>query len=84
MGMAYDHIRVTPLATHVGAEISGIDLAAPPGKLELGEIRRAFGEYGVVFFRDQQLTPEQHIAIPPKYWANATSTASLRRCPAIQ
>ena len=81
--MAYDHIRVTPLATHVGAEISGIDLAAPPGKLELGEIRRAFGEYGVVFFRDQQLTPEQHIAFA-QYLAGSTSTASLRRCPAIQ
>ena len=60
--MTYDDIRVTPLATHVGAEISGVDLAGPPGGAELGEIRRALGEYGVVFFRDQQLTPEQHIA----------------------
>jgi alpha-ketoglutarate-dependent taurine dioxygenase len=50
---------VTPLATHVGAEISGVDLAAAQGKSELAEIRRALGEYGVVFFRDQHLTPEQ-------------------------
>jgi taurine dioxygenase len=28
----------------------------------LAEIRHAFGEYGVIFFRDQQLTPEQHLA----------------------
>ena len=62
MSMNYDHIRVMPLATHVGAEISGIDLTAPPGGPELAEIRRALGEYGVVFFRDQQLTPEQHVA----------------------
>ena len=62
MSMSYHHICVTPLATHVGAEISGIDLAEPPGAAELGEIRRALGEYGVVFVRDQQLSPEQHIA----------------------
>jgi taurine dioxygenase len=62
MSMIYDHIRVTPLATSVGAEISGVDLATPPGGPELAEIRKALGEYGVVFFRDQQLTPEQHIA----------------------
>src|ERR1700752_3848398 len=60
--MSYDHIRVRPLATHVGAEITGVDLAASPGATELADIRRALGEYGVVFFRDQQLTPEQHVA----------------------
>ena len=60
--MTYDNIRVTPLATFVGAEISGIDLATSPGEVQVAEARRAFGDYGVVFFRDQQLTPEQHIA----------------------
>ena len=51
--MSYEHIRVTPLATPVGAEICGVDLAAPPRKPGVAEIRRALGEYGVVFFRDQ-------------------------------
>ena len=37
--MSDDHIRVTPLATSVGAEISGIDLATPPGGPALAEIR---------------------------------------------
>src|SRR5260370_8608951 len=62
MHMTYDYIRVKPLATHVGAEISGVDLATLPGGPGVAEIQRALGEYGVVFFRDQQLTPEQHIA----------------------
>src|SRR5439155_2396238 len=62
VSMTYDHIRVTALATSVGAEISAVDLATPPGASELSEIRRALGEYGVVFFRDQRLSPEQHIA----------------------
>ena len=60
--MTYDYIRVTPLATFVGAEISGVDLATSPGEVQVAEVRRALGDYGVVFFRDQQLTPEQHIA----------------------
>jgi len=60
--MTYSCIELMPLATSVGAEISGVDLATPPGKPELAEIRRALGEFGVVFFRDQQLTPEQHLA----------------------
>jgi taurine dioxygenase len=51
-----------PLATTVGAEISGVDLAAPPDEPGVAEIRRALGEYRVVFFRDQHLTPEQHMA----------------------
>src|SRR5947209_20402176 len=31
MSMSYEQIRVTPLATQVGVEISGIDLTRPPG-----------------------------------------------------
>jgi taurine dioxygenase len=69
MTMTYDHIRVTPLATHAGAEISGVDLAPPPGGHGLAEIRRALGEYGVVFFRGQRLTPEQHIAFVHSFGA---------------
>ena len=67
--MRYNHIRVTPLTTFVGAEISGIDLAGPPGEPGVTEIRRALGEYGIVFFRDQQLTPEQHIAFASSFGA---------------
>ena len=60
--MSNDHIQVAPLAAQVGAEILGVDLAGSPSPAVLDEIRRVLGEYGVVFFRDQQLTPEQHIA----------------------
>ena len=59
--MTHDHIQVAPLGTHVGVEIFGVDLARSPSPAVLHEIRRALGEYGVVFFRDQELTPEQHI-----------------------
>ena len=33
----------------------------------LSEIRDAFGHYGVVFFRDQELTPEQHVAFAERF-----------------
>ena len=36
---------------------------------QFAEIRRAFGAYGVIFFRDQHLTPEQHIAFAERWGA---------------
>jgi len=53
MSVTHDHIQVTPLATHVGAEILGVDLAGLPSPAVLDEVRRVLGEYGVVFFRDR-------------------------------
>src|ERR1700730_14729524 len=67
MNMTYTYIRVMPLSAHLGAEIGGVDLTAPVSDQTMTEIRHAFGEYGVVFFRDQQLTPEQHIAIAGRF-----------------
>ena len=65
--MTYRLIRVEPVSPHVGAEISGVDLARPVDDGVFAEIRRAFGQYGVVFFRDQQLTPEQHVAFAERF-----------------
>ena len=65
--MNYRHIRVMPASAYVGAEIGGVDLAKPLEDEALGEIRHAFGEYGVVFFRDQNLSPEQHIAVAERF-----------------
>jgi taurine dioxygenase len=65
--MTYQHIRVEPLSTHVGAEISGVDLARPMPDPVFAEIRHAFGQYGVVFFRDQRLSPEQHVAVAERF-----------------
>ena len=65
--MAYQHIRVAPLSAHVGAEIGGVELARPLPDEVLAEIRHAFGQYGVVFFRDQRLTPERHIAVAERF-----------------
>src|ERR1700758_4877238 len=65
--MTYDHIRVTPLSTALGAEIGGVDLTTTPAEPTLAETRHAFGEHGVIFFRDQQLTPEQRLGFAQRF-----------------
>ena len=60
--MRNSHFDVRPTSGAVGAEILGVDLAKPLTPSEADEIRGALFEHGVIFFRDQRLTPEQHIA----------------------
>jgi taurine dioxygenase len=55
-------ITVTPVAGALGAEIGGVDLACDLGDAMVGEIRRAWLEHLVVFFRDQDLTPAEFLA----------------------
>ncbi|WP_137126088.1 TauD/TfdA family dioxygenase [Roseomonas sp. HF4] len=51
----------------VGAEIRGVDLRDPLDDATFGEIRQAFHDHGVVFFRDQHITPEQHVAFAERF-----------------
>jgi len=51
-----------PFSAAVGAVVTGVDLREPLPDKEIVALRRALGEYGVVFFRDQDLTPEQYIS----------------------
>lgn len=60
-GAPYETIRLDKLTPIIGAEISGVDLAGPSNR-QMDEIHRALAENLVVFFRDQHLTPEQHLA----------------------
>ncbi len=62
-------MEVQPLSPNVGAEISGVDLSKPLSDNEFGAIRQAFVDWGVVFFRDQTLSPENHIAFAERWGA---------------
>ena len=53
-------IEIRKMAGALGVEIFGVDLSTDLSDETFGEIRRAFLEHQVVFFRDQTLTPEQH------------------------
>ena len=67
-------ITVTPASPAVGAEIGNVDIAAGVSDEQFAEIRQAFVDYGVIFFRDQHLTEDQHIE-----WAERWSTINVNR-----
>src|SRR3546814_11850567 len=54
-------LAVTPIAGSLGAIIGGVDLAHLDDD-SVAAIRRAWLEHKVVFFRDQELTPEHFLA----------------------
>ncbi len=58
----YQHIEVQPVSNALGAAVVGIDLSQSLPEPALGELRQAFADYGVLFFHDQELTPEAHVA----------------------
>jgi alpha-ketoglutarate-dependent taurine dioxygenase len=60
--MAYVSIQVDRLTRHAGAEIRGVDLSQPLDERTFKEIHDALIENGVIFFRDQHLTPDQQKA----------------------
>ena len=47
----------------LGAEVSGIDLSKPISPAAFGALNDALLDHKVLFFRDQNITPEQHIAL---------------------
>lgn len=65
--MTYSHIEVRPVSGAIGAEISGIDLSAPLADDAVAEIRQAWLEHLVVFFRDQTLTPAQQLTLAKRF-----------------
>src|SRR5262245_65436549 len=63
---SYRRIEVKPIAGALGAEIGGVDL----GRLDeatFAEIKQAWLEHLVVFFRDQKITPQQQIAFAKRF-----------------
>lgn len=65
--VSYSRIEVHPVATALGAEIGGVDLGTDLDDATFAEIQDAFHRHSVIFFRDQDLTPDQHIAFAEKW-----------------
>ena len=53
-------VQVTPSTPLIGAEIGNVDLSSL-GDSDFGEVKKAFLEHQVLFFKDQDLTVEQHM-----------------------
>ena len=65
--MTQKTISVERIAGALGAIISGVDLAEPLRDEAIGDIRAALLEHQVIFFRDQHLTPDQHLAFGRRF-----------------
>jgi len=55
-------LTIRPVAGKIGAEVSGVDLSRPPDAAVALALRQALVDHLVLFFRDQDLTPEQQLA----------------------
>ena len=60
-------LDIRPLTGKGGAEILGIDLSASHPDSTYAEIRQTLCEYGVIFFRDQNLSNDQYVAFGEKF-----------------
>jgi taurine dioxygenase len=58
----YETIEIDKLTPIIGAEIGGVDLSQPLGNRTIDEIHRALAENSVIFFRDQHISQDQHLA----------------------
>jgi len=69
-------INFEPLDTVIGATVTGCDLTQLPGKDQIESIETALERYGVLIFRDQNLSPAQQIAFS-KSFATLEQTARV-------
>ena len=67
--MSSNSIKVNEGSGAVGAEITGLNLSEPLAEAAQQVIAATLADRGVVFFRDQHLTPEQHIAFAHRFGA---------------
>ena len=62
----WQHISVSPIAGALGAEVGGVRLGEL-GDGAFSEVRTAFLEYQVLFFRDQEITRDQQKAFARRF-----------------
>jgi taurine dioxygenase len=63
----YRRIAVAPIAGALGAEISGVDIGKPIDDATFAEIRRAWNENLVIFFRGQTLDDDALVAFGRRF-----------------
>lgn len=63
----YSYFEVKPLSGAVGAVLSGIDISEELSADAIAEMRQAWLEHLVIFFRDQQLSDERLMAFGRRF-----------------
>ncbi|RTZ48067.1 taurine dioxygenase [Candidimonas sp. SYP-B2681] len=66
-------MEIRKLTGTIGAEISGIDVSKPLSAATLADVRQCLLDHCVIFFRDQELTKEEHIAFVRQFGEISTS-----------
>jgi taurine dioxygenase len=65
--LSWQHFDAEQLSATIGAVISGVDLTTDLADPVIAELRQALLDYKVLFFRDQPLTPAQHVAFARRF-----------------
>jgi alpha-ketoglutarate-dependent taurine dioxygenase len=65
--LTWQHFDAKPLGPTVGGLIDGVDLTSDLPAPVISELRQALLDYKVIFFRDQPLTPAQHVAFARRF-----------------
>ncbi len=62
-------VRIEPLSPAIGAEVTGVDPRRPLDAGTVAELEAAFGEYGVLLFREAPMTPPELTAFSRHFGA---------------
>jgi taurine dioxygenase len=65
--MSKPALHITPLSPALGAEIGGVDLSQDISDGVIKDIRQALLDHLVIFFRDQDITPDQHLVFARRF-----------------
>ena len=62
-----EQIEVVPVSGGVGVEVHNVDIKSGIDAGTFDELRAAFVEHGLIFLRDQDITPDEHIAFAERW-----------------
>lgn len=65
--MGYSTIEIQPLTSCIGAEIAGVDLSKTLSDEQFQDVHDALVDNHVVFFRDQEITPEGQLEFARRF-----------------
>ncbi len=84
-GRTYRHIDVQPITGALGAEIRGVNAVDALAADVVSELRQAFLDHLVIFFRDQRLTPPEQLAFAQRFGQamEYPQLKGLSECPLI-
>ena len=70
-------IEVVPVSGGVGVEVQNINIKNGLDAVGFNELRAAFVEHGLIFLRDQDITPGEHIAFAERWGAGGIRYSML-------